>query len=517
MGAASLHWAMVCLSLLGGADSAEGPLVLHARQRIAVPGSERYELVERSSSWDPRKTAIVVCDMWDQHWCRGATARVAEMAPRMNEVLKAARRRGVLILHCPSDTMDFYQSYPQRKRAQAAPAAALVERPAGWCKLRAEGEPPLPFDNPHDRCDCQPQCPHGNPWRRQVAALEIAPEDAITDSLEALGLMRARGIENVIVMGVHTNMCVLGRPFAIRSLCAQGQNVVLMRDLTDSMHDSGQPPVGLDHFRATELVVAHIEKYWCPTITSTDFLGGAPFSFAGDKRPHVVLLIGEDEYQTERTLPEFGESDLADRGLRLSYVFADPSDKNSFPAIGTLDAADLLLVSVRRRFPPREQLDSVRAFVAAGKPVVGIRTASHAFAEREGYLAPPGHGVWQDFDGQVLGGNYTGHHGDSPPGQARAYVQVVPEAADHPILRGLPRGERPSSAWLYKTSPLAQGTTLLMTGRAPGGAPPEPVAWTHQTPAGGRVFYTSLGHVDDFGDPAFRQLLAQGVRWALRQ
>lgn len=499
-----------------GAEPAS--LALHGQRRVeTAPGSGRYRPEEVSLNWAPAKTAIVVCDMWDRHWCLGATARVAEMAPRMNEVLKAARRQGVLVIHCPSDTMDFYEKFPQRARAKAATPVALIERPAGWCKLRAEGEPPLPFDNPHDHCDCVPQCAHGNPWRRQVSTLEVAPEDAITDSAEAMALLRGRGVENVIVMGVHTNMCVLGRPFAIRNLLRQGLNVVLMRDLTDSMHDSGQPPLGLDHFRATELVVAHIEKYWCPTITSSEFLGGGAFAFAGDQRPHVAFLIGEDEYETERTLPEFADAELADRGLRLSYVHSDPADKNSFPAMETLDSADLLVVSVRRRFPPQSQLARVRNHVAAGRPVVGLRTASHAFAERGDLTAPPGHSAWPEFDNQVLGGNYTNHHGNHGDGAPRSFWWLVPESAGHPVVRGLALREMPTMSWLYKTQPLATGTTVLAMGRVEGREPPEPLAWTHQTAGGGRVFYTSLGHVDDFATPEFRQLLRQGILWTLER
>ncbi len=501
---------------LGAVAASAAPLHLRGQQRLeTAAGSGVYRPAPLDLTWEPAQTAIVICDMWDRHWCVGATARVAEMAPRMNEVLKAARRQGVFIVHCPSDTMEFYEKYPQRARAKAAEKTALVARPAGWCKLRAEGEPALPFDNPHDRCDCVPQCPHGNPWKRQVATLEIAPEDAITDSEEALGLLRAHGIENVIVMGVHTNMCVLGRPFAIRNLLRQGFNTVLMRDLTDSMHDSGEPPLGLDHFRATELVVAHVEKYWCPTITSSDFLGGGAFAFAGDTRPHVVLLIGEDEYETERTLPAFADAELADQGLRLSYVYADSQDKNNFPGMETLDTADLLVVSVRRRFPTTKQLERVRTHVAAGRPVVGIRTASHAFAERSGFQAPPGHAAWPEFDHAVLGGNYTNHHGNSSPDGPRSYWWIVPEEAKHPIVRGLPPGELPTRSWLYKTRPLAPKSEVLAYGRVDGREPPEPLAWTHETSAGGRVFYTSLGHVDDFAAPAFRQMLRQGVLWSL--
>ena len=92
------------------------------RRTEVAPGAQRWHTLTTPTTWRADQTAIVVCDMWDKHWCPTATARVAEMAPRMNLVLKAARDKGVLIIHCPSDTMEFYKDTPQRKRAQAAPA-----------------------------------------------------------------------------------------------------------------------------------------------------------------------------------------------------------------------------------------------------------------------------------------------------------------------------------------------------------------------------------------------------------
>ncbi|HUY92028.1 MAG TPA: ThuA domain-containing protein [Pirellulales bacterium] len=490
------------------------PLRLHLRSRAeTAAGSGKFQVAVGEAEWDPAKTAIIVCDMWDQHWCRGATERVAEMAPRMNEVLKAARRRGVLIIHCPSDTMKFYEGAPGRKLAQQAPPLELKPLAVGWCPLAGGKEPPLPFENRKDRCDCTPQCPHGHPWKRQIETLEIADGDAITDNAEAIYLMRQRGIDRVIVMGVHANICVLRRPFAVRQLCAQGLQVVVMRDMTDSMHDSGSPPAGLDHFRATERVIEHIEKYWRPTITSQDFLGGAAFEFRGDPRPHVVLLIGEDEYQTDLTLPAFADAELADRGLRITVIHANPRDPNDFPGLEALDTADLLVVSVRRRTPPVEQLERIRAFVAAGKPVVGIRTASHAFSLRNNQPPPPGHAAWTEFDAEVLGGHYTGHHAEPAPGKPRTFVASL-ESLD-PLLAGIPGGEIAVGSSLYKTSPLAPSAVALAMGRVEGQERGEPTAWTNRTAKGGRVFYTSLGHPDDFELPFFRRLLRNGIFWAV--
>jgi nicotinamidase-related amidase len=263
--------------------AADKPLLLHTRARVeTTKGSGQWKLVEKATQWDPKKTALIICDMWNQHWCKGATERVAEMAPRMNEVVKATRQRGALIIHCPSGTMEFYKDTPQRKLAQSAPKATPKVPLQSWCKLDPSREAPLPIDDSDGGCDDQPQCKHPPyPWTRQIATIEIAEGDAITDSDEAYNLMQQRGIENVIVMGVHVNMCVLGRPFSIRQMVYQGKNVLLMRDLTDAMYNSRAKPF-VNHFRGNELVIEHIEKYWCPSITSADFLGGAPFRFKAD-------------------------------------------------------------------------------------------------------------------------------------------------------------------------------------------------------------------------------------------
>ena len=92
-------------------------------------------------------------------------------------------------------------------------------------------------------------------------------------------MLQAGEIKNVILVGVHTNMCVLGRPFGLRQLAKNGVNVVLMRDLTDSMYNPKSWP-HVSHAEGTALIISHIEQHVCPTITSDQFLGGEPFEFA---------------------------------------------------------------------------------------------------------------------------------------------------------------------------------------------------------------------------------------------
>ena len=349
-----------------------------------------------------------------------------------------------------------------------------------------------------------------SPWKAQFDVIKIHEQDAISDSgVEVWNMLEQRGIKNVVVLGVHTNMCVLGRPFGLRQLAKNGKNVVLMRDMTDTMYNPERWPY-VTHFVGTDRIIEHIEKFVCPSITSVDFLGGEPFRFANDRRS-IVMMIGEDEYKTETTLPEFAKRELEPKGFDVTIVHSDENNKNDFPGIKeALARADLLFVSVRRRTPPADQLEAVRRFIASGKPVLGIRTASHAFSLRDG---PPsaGHAAWTTFDPEVLGGHYIGHHGDGP----KTDLIVAPGAKDHPILRSLEPQQLASNGSLYKVVPLEGSTTPLLMGSV-AGAPVEPVAWTNVARAGrSRVFYTTLGHPDDFANAQFRKLLVNGICWAL--
>ena len=273
-------WLLLATLLPAAAPAAE-PFRLNLRARGADGGE-----VSTAEAWEPSKTAIIVCDMWDDHWCKSAARRVAEMAGPLNEVLKEARARGAFIIHAPSTTTDFYKDTPQRLRARKAPYAPtpvpLVATPRWgtawyWTDGRREGV--LPIDDSDMGCDCREKCEIAAPWTRQAAAIEIAEADAITDDgQETWNLLAERGIDRVILCGVHLNMCVLGRPFGIRQLTALGKKVVLMRDMTDVMYNPDRPP-GVGHFAGIDRMVEHVERYWCPSIVSTDVAGRPPFRF----------------------------------------------------------------------------------------------------------------------------------------------------------------------------------------------------------------------------------------------
>jgi putative heme-binding domain-containing protein len=474
--------------------------------------TNQFTVSEKLLEWEPKKTAIIICDMWNQHWCKGATARVAEMAPRMNEVLKAARARGVFIIHSPSDTMKFYAGWPQRLRAQNAPKATPPTDVSQWQSLNRAKEPPLPIDDSDGGCNDWPQCPSGSPWTHEIDTLEIAPEDAISDNGdEVYNLLQEYGRDNVIIMGVHENMCVLGRPFSIRQMVKVGKHVVLMRDLTDTMYNSRRAPY-VSHFVGTDLVAEHIEKYWCPSITSADILGKPAFHFQADHRQHIVFVIGENEYHTWETLPEFAQHELAWRGFICDFVNASPKEGSTvFTNWPAISQADLLVVSIRRRTPPTPMLEAIHHHLDSGKPLVGIRTASHSFAAK-----PPDadHASWNTFDRDVLGGHYEDHYAND----LHPRITPAPGAAGNPVLTAIPSEGFAGHHSLYKSRDLAPTTEILLNGtiETPNGPVTEPLAWIN-TNANRRVFYTSLGGPGDFKDPTFRRLLLNGILWSLRQ
>jgi nicotinamidase-related amidase len=276
-----------CLAMSTAAFAADDVLKLNLRSRTTSGA-----VSEKTVEWPAQKTALIICDMWDDHWCKSAARRVGEMAGPFNDMVKTARARGVFIIHAPSSVTQFYQDTPQRKRAQAAPFAKtpvpLATAPrwgTAWCWTDPKREAVLPIDDSDMGCSCTGQkCDIREAWTRQIATIEIAAQDAITDDgQETWNLLAARGITNVILAGVHLNMCVLGRPFAIRQQVYLGNNVALLRDMTDTMYNPERPP-GVDHFTGTDLVVGHVEKHWCPSFTSTDLTGKPAFRFQEDRR-----------------------------------------------------------------------------------------------------------------------------------------------------------------------------------------------------------------------------------------
>ena len=277
------------LSALSTTMSAEDlKLNLRSQSKADVDPKVKTERV----MWNSKKTALIICDMWDDHWCKSASRRVGEMAPALNDTVKDARAKGIFIIHAPSSVVNFYKDTSQRKLARKAPFAKapikLSTSPrwgTAWCWTDGKREGVLPIDDSDMGCSCKGEkCEIREAWQRQNKLIDIAEGDAVTDNgQETYNLLADREIDNVILCGVHLNMCVLGRPFAIRQMVKVGKNVALMRDMTDTMYNPERPP-GVDHFTGTDLVIEHIEKFWCPSFTSTDITGKKAFRFTEDKR-----------------------------------------------------------------------------------------------------------------------------------------------------------------------------------------------------------------------------------------
>ncbi|SDS05324.1 hypothetical protein [Actinopolymorpha singaporensis] len=233
------------------------PLTLRRRDEDGEPVTSTRQV-------PASRTALVLCDVWDRHWSRGAAERVDLLAPVIDQVARHLRSTGVLIVHAPSETLDSYRGHPARRRILDVPRVEPPSNPA-------VPEPPLPIDDSDGGSDTG-ETSWSAVWTRQHAAVAIEDGDAISDDgAEIYSLLSLEKRDLVLVAGVHTNMCVLRRSFGLRNLVRWGLSPVLLRDLTDAMYNPAMPPY-VSHQRGTELVVEHIERYLCPTALGADLL-----------------------------------------------------------------------------------------------------------------------------------------------------------------------------------------------------------------------------------------------------
>ncbi len=238
------------------------PFKLPLRGRIRK--GEDWEEVQKTADLLPSKTALLICDLWDKHWCDNATKRVQGIAEELAPVVKEARKKGILIIHAPSDTMAFYADHPQRRRVALAPT---IQPPAE----KTIEEPHLPIDDSNGGCDSDNPVQYAA-FTRENPLIDMGPDDIISqEGGEIYNYLTAMGINNILYTGVHTNMCILGRSFGIRQMTRWGMNCILIRDLTDTMYDPKDPP-HVSHEKGTELVIEHIEKYWAMTTTSDELM-----------------------------------------------------------------------------------------------------------------------------------------------------------------------------------------------------------------------------------------------------
>ena len=231
-------------------------------------------------------------------------------------------------------------------------------------------------------------------------------------------------------------------------------------------------------------------------------------------QPHVVFVTGDDEYRSEITIPMIARILEAKHGMRTSIAYARPTpqSKENIEGLEALKTADLAVFYMRFRKLPDDQLQLINDYVNSGKPLVGLRTTTHAF------LYPPDHkhvSLNDSFGRDLFGQKWLFHNGHA----SSTDVSIIPEQADHPILRGVEK-EFHVRSWLYHVLPLEGDCTPLLMGKAVNSErkehEPNPVAWTKDY-KGARVFFTTLGHPDDFKVDSVRRLLINGIYWALKK
>ncbi len=238
----------------------------------------------------------------------------------------------------------------------------------------------------------------------------------------------------------------------------------------------------------------------------------------------ALFLLGEHEYGTPESLPAFAKSQLEPLGIASVMVAAKSDDRSSdlchtFEGIELLETADILILSTRRRFPKTDELAAIRTFIQSGKPVIAVRTASHAFGAREkgtGYQPPQGHASWNTFDTDILGAHYTGHYRDidgKPPLAVGAWIEE--SASSHPIVQALPfTGPILIGHKLYQYENLDPAINVIMSARHSSDEPAQPIAWTNEK-NGTRVFYMSPGGVEEMATPEIQSLLKAAILWGL--
>jgi type 1 glutamine amidotransferase len=253
---------------------------------------------------------------------------------------------------------------------------------------------------------------------------------------------------------------------------------------------------------------------------------------------HIVLIGGDEEYRSEEALPQLAKMLSKHHGFKTTVLFAiDPADgtvnpdrNNNIPGLEALAKADLMVIFTRFRDLPDEQMKHIVDYVEAGRPIVGIRTATHAFDLKSSPTYK--HWSWnsKEWDGgfgrQVLGETWIAHHGKHGKQSTRGVV--AKGAEKHPILRGIKDGDiwGPTDVYAVRlplpgdSKPLVDG--LVLEGMSPSDAPaagkqndpPMPVAWV-KTYRGGRVFTTTMGASEDLNNEGVRRMLVNACYWAV--
>ncbi len=259
------------------------------------------------------------------------------------------------------------------------------------------------------------------------------------------------------------------------------------------------------------------------------------------KGKHIVLISGDQEYRSEETIPQLAKILSKHHGFKCTVLFTvDPKDGtinphvHNIPGLEALKTADLMVIFTRFLALPDEQLQHIDSYLASGKPVVGLRTATHAFngipATSKFAKFNNGSNVkgWEGGFGEVvLGEKWVAHHGAHGKEGTRGIIAKE----GHPILRGIESGSIFGTTDVYTAHPPADSTVLVF-GQVTQSLDPKsaavlgkkndpmmPIAWTRMYKSGsgqtGRVFTTTMGASQDFAHEGTRRLIVNGCLWAI--
>jgi type 1 glutamine amidotransferase len=242
---------------------------------------------------------------------------------------------------------------------------------------------------------------------------------------------------------------------------------------------------------------------------------------SAEKKPLVVFVTGDHEYSSETTMPLLAAELEKNYNMRTIVLKSSPdhTSEENIPGLEALSEADLAVFFLRWRRLPADQLKFIDDYLKSGKPVMGFRTSTHSFNYPEGHS----HHQWNAFGERAFG---------SPPGwggaahhthyghESSTDVSVIDKEASHPVLKGVDKNFHVRS-WLYKVLPdyPATGSTWLLMGKPVNPNTPEaienPVAWTWTSSSGAKTFMTTLGHPEDFNEPAVQRLVINATHWTL--
>ncbi len=257
------------------------------------------------------------------------------------------------------------------------------------------------------------------------------------------------------------------------------------------------------------------------------------------KGKHIVFVTGDEEYRSEESMPMLAKILATQHGFKCTVLFAinkengqiDPTTVDNIPGLEALDTADLMVMFLRFRELPDDQMKRILDYTNSGKPIVGLRTSTHAFNYAKRKDSPYAKYSYQDktFEGgygrQVFGETWINHYGVHQQESTRGLI--APGMETHPIVKGVQDIWGPSD--VYELTTLAGDCKPLILGQVLAGMnstdkpnPDKklvPVAWTKSyTGTAGkaaRVFATTMGHGDDFKNEGFRRLMVNACYWAM--